>query len=488
MEGEETSYRELFDRAMGIAGALRRVRGSPRIALLADNGTTYVAAYWGILLAGRTTVELNPALGDAELHSEIDNAKPGLLLAAADQRARLARLGLEPEGRALLACRAGSRGRSPLPVRELDRALGDPAPAVPGAEMRRVSPETTASIVYTSGTTGRIKGACLSHRNLVFVTGSIAESFGLRSEDPTECFAGNLPLYYTYGKSVLLLAAHLGASIAFSPRVPSARNLLEFARHDGITHLSLVPYFATLLLSSQDFNPSNLPRLRRITIAGGALHPDGLADMLARFPGRVVPMYGLTEASTRVTCMPAAETSRRPRSCGRPIPGVEVRIVGEDGRPQPTREVGEVTVRGPNVMQGYFRDPETTRQVLDEGWLRSGDLGFLDRDGYLTIAGRRKDVIKVLGESVSALGIEGVIASVEGVAEVAVKGVPDAQTGEAICAFVVPREGLRLSPEQIRRHCARELGRTRVPAHVRFVRRLPKTASGKIRKHLLRLE
>jgi acyl-CoA synthetase (AMP-forming)/AMP-acid ligase II len=240
-----------------------------------------------------------------------------------------------------------------------------------------------------------------------------------------------------------------------------------------------------MLLETKRFDHESLPDLRRITIAGGALHRAALETLLERFPDAIVPMYGLTEAATRVTSMPAGEARAHLGSCGKPIPGVELRILDENAREVPSGETGEIVVRGPNLMQGYFGNSVATKEALRDGWLHTGDLGSANADGYLTICGRRKDIIKVLGESVSAVAIESVIAGDERVAEVAVVGLPDPRWGEVIAAFVVSKAGGNLDLEDLRRRCAQELGRARVPARLEEVPALPRTASGKVRKHVL---
>jgi acyl-CoA synthetase (AMP-forming)/AMP-acid ligase II len=479
------SYGELWRRVAGVAGALSEAAagGPMRVAILAQNGLDYVVSYWGILLAGCTTVELNPGLGEAELRAQLEHAGPRIVVG---ERGALRRLGGPGAGAGDFA--AIALDRTPPELASCISAVlggGGLARAAPPAP---VAEDAVASIVYTSGTTGRPRGVCLTHRNLSWTAGAIAHSFGLAGEDRDERLLGTLPLFYTYGKSVLHLATWLRAPVVFTRRLPSPANLMRTIAERDITHLSLVPFQATLLLEEPDFSGERLGSLRRITIAGGALSQGSLAELLRRFPGRVVPMYGLTEASTRVTCMPAAETARRPASCGRPLSGVELRIVGEDGRPRAGGATGEIQVRGPNIMLGYFRDRDATAAALADGWLRTGDLGSLDAGGYLSISGRLKGLIKVMGESVSAESIEEVIATHPGVREVAVRGVPHPRMGEAIAAFVVRRAGAAPSVDEIRRLCGRELGRVRVPAYVRFLAALPRTSSGKVRRHLLALD
>jgi acyl-CoA synthetase (AMP-forming)/AMP-acid ligase II len=486
-DGVTITYDELGRCAHRVARVLAELPPrNPRVALLTENGPAYVVLYWATLLAGRTTVELNPALADPELGSCIRTTDPFLVLAGRDHAARLERLSHDlASGRAVTVA---SRRGSDLPVsfaERLNDALEARATDAPSFQPVPVTSTATASIVYTSGTTGRVKGVCLSHENLAAVTEAIAASFELEGRDGSERLAGNLPLYYTYGKSVLLLATYLGAPIIFTRRLLSPQTLVRLIEAEGITHLSTVPYLCNLLLTRSTFSAAQLPTLRRVTIAGGALQPAGFQEMLRRFPGRVIPMYGLTEASTRVTSMPPGGAAQHAGSCGKPLPGVDVAILGEDGGALPAGAVGEIAVRGPNVMSEYFRDREATEEALVGGWLRTGDLGVVDEDGYLTIAGRRKDIIKVLGESVSALSLELAIAELTGVAEVAVIGTPDEKMGEAICAVVVRHSGSAVDARVVRRHCAETFGGSRVPSRIVFRDELPKSSSGKVRKDLL---
>lgn len=499
-DGEAIDYAELGRRAQAVARLIAGLRArNPRVALLTEGGLAHVVLYWGILLAGRVSLELNPGLGDPELEAQLEDAEPDLLIAERGQAARLPALrrALTRVSAKLAALEETAEPGDDLGARLLAAVEGRGA-ASPFAPERvpgrgpgwRPGAGDLASIVYTSGTTGRTKGVCLSHGNLAWTARAIAESFALGTGADDERFSGLLPLYYTYGKSVLHLATSLGAPIAFTRRLASPANLIEVLNAERITHLSAVPYLCNVLLTSPGFTAAALPQLRRITIAGGAVSEAAMGELLARFPGMIVPMYGLTEASTRVTCMPPGEAAARPRSCGRPLPGVEVKTLGDEGEGEGEGEgeregEGEIVVRGPNLMRGYFRDEAATAAVLSGGWLRTGDLGSLDGEGYLTVSGRLKDVIKIMGESVSPFGIESAIAALPGVAEVAVKGVPEPMAGEAIAAFVVLEPGAEVSEAEICGACARALGRARVPRHVRFLPALPKTASGKVRKHLL---
>jgi acyl-CoA synthetase (AMP-forming)/AMP-acid ligase II len=196
-------------------------------------------------------------------------------------------------------------------------------------------------------------------------------------------------------------------------------------------------------------------------------------------------MYGQTEASARLTYLPTARLGDKLGSVGLPIAGVELEIRGEGGRRLPASESGEVCVRGPNVMQGYYNDEEATAQVLRDGWLHTGDIGYLDADGFLFLQGRQSDIIKSGAHRICPTDIEEVISAMTEVAEVAVVGLPDAVLGEAIGAVIVLRSGAALDPMAVQRHCSRHLPRYKVPKSVEFADRLPRTSSGKVQRYML---
>lgn len=448
-DGEAWTWAELLARSRPLPVA----PGSP-VVLLAGGGLASVRAHWAALRAGAVAVELDPALRDDDLRRVLETVRPAAAVVAHEHRARLAGLPLVEPGDG----------------EEREPAAGD-----------------VAAIVHTSGTTGGPKGVLLTHGNLGAVTAAIAESFGLAEGGPREVFSGALPLHYTYGRSVVLLSTLLGGEVAFTRRAPTAATLLALCREAGVTHLSLVPFQAAALLRHAGFEPGALPALRRLTIAGGALAPAARDALAARWPGRVIPMYGLTEAATRLTCLPPGELERRPASCGRAIPGVELEVRDEADRPAPPGVLGEVVARGPNVSPGYHADPALTARTFEGGWLRTGDLGRLDAEGYLTLEGRSKDVIKVLGENVSGRAIEEVVAELPDVLEVAAVGVPDVERGEAVALFVVPRApGADVDRAAIRARVAARLGGARVPRSITVLAALPRTASGKVRKGELR--
>lgn len=459
-DGRSLSYAELWE-----ASQPAPLEPGARAVSLTSGGLSALLAYTSIQRAGGVAVELNPTLPDAELIEVLRQAKPaGALVEDPQARARL-----EPLWREALGAE----------VPWLEREGGEPRDPARGL----------AAIVFTSGTTGRPKGVQLSHENLAAVTGAIAESLELVAEGPREVFLAALPLYYTYGRSLVFLAAAIGGELVFSSAALTAGRLLRLAREEGVTQLSLVPYQALALLRRDAFCAEELPSLRRITLAGGALPLSALDELRGRFPGTVFPMYGLTEAATRLTCLHPRDAARRPASCGRAIRGVELQIrppadpelVSSEAA---SEEAGEVWARGPNVSPGYFRDPEGSAATFVGGWLRTGDLGSLDAEGFLTLCGRQKDLIKSMGERIPAKSVEDVALEAPEVREAAAIGVPDPERGEALILFVVAGEGFE--PAALRARITERLGRARVPLRIHRLDALPKTGSGKVRKALLR--
>jgi acyl-CoA synthetase (AMP-forming)/AMP-acid ligase II len=246
-----------------------------------------------------------------------------------------------------------------------------------------------------------------------------------------------------------------------------------------------VPYHAHVLLKWGNLSKFDLSSLRAITFSGNKLPPATIDQMREKLPGaQIFSMYGLTESTTRACYVPPELIIKKKDSCGRPLPGVELKIVAEDGSVLPSGMVGEVCLRGHNVMCGYFDEPELTAKTLVDGWLRTGDLGCVDDEGHLYLKGRMKDIIKCAGERISPAEIEEVIRQYSGVSETAVTGTPDPVLGEIVHAFVVP-EGT-INAAELRAFCAKNLSHHKIPRRYTFVKEIPKGATGKVQKHLLK--
>jgi acyl-CoA synthetase (AMP-forming)/AMP-acid ligase II len=469
LDGEQTSsYGDLRKGIHSFASVVGpRVSRGDRVAILFDASLDYAAATYGTWLAGGVAVGLNAALkaeGLANLIRHCDatvlvadtrHAELKGLLGGLDPSIEVIRVspGSWPEGRAWEASEEG------------------PDPGDLGA------------ILYTSGTTGRPKGVMLTHGNLAANTDSICEYLDIRPADKTLCV---LPFYYSFGASILHTHLVTGAAIVVERSFMYPHDVLERAASHGISSLSGVPSTYYLLLARTDLAKYDLRSVRYCTQAGGGMDPGRIGEFRRLLPGAdFIVMYGQTEATARLAWLPPEELERRPGSAGKAIPGVELKVVDRKGRTVAAGRVGEVCAKGGNVMSGYWKDPEATAEVLKDGWLFTGDLGSMDEDGFIYLRGRSREMIKSGAHRILPLEIEEVIRSVDGVQDAAVVGEPDDVLGQAVKACVIAagdEKGLRRA---VLARCREKLPLFKVPTLLEFHQDFPRTASGKVKKHVL---
>ena len=352
-------------------------------------------------------------------------------------------------------------------------------PSVHGASGRRGWTGILASLVYTSGVTGKPKGVMLSHRNLVSNAHSVVQYLGL---GPQERMMVVLPFYYIYGRSLLYTHFLSGGSLVIDNRFAYPAAILNTMQEQEVTCLAGVPSTYAILLNRSDLRARQFPHLRFITQAGGGMSKvlqQAVAEVF--HPVRLFVMYGATEAAPRLTYVEPEMLPRKWGSIGRAIPGMEVIVADDEGRRLPPDVQGEIAARGPSIMMGYWKDPEATAQVLRHGYYFTGDLGFADEDGYMFLTGRARDMIKAGGNRVSAKEIEDVVSSIPGVLETAVIGVADEILGEAIKVFVVPASP-ELTEDFVKNELKQRLPLFKHPKWVEFRDALPKNQSGKILK------
>jgi len=344
--------------------------------------------------------------------------------------------------------------------------------------------QEAAVIIYTSGTTGRPKGAVLSHRNLLANARSCVQLIGATAEDS---FLGVLPLFHSFGATVCMIMPFITGACTVLQTGFMPLEVLEAIEAHRISLFPGVPSMFAVLMGCRTARDYDLSSLRLCVSGGAALPLEVLYGFRERYDVPLVEGYGPTEASPVVSVHPP-DGVQKPGSVGPPIPGVQVRVVDEQGQDLPAGEIGEVIVAGDNVMQGYWQAPAATAEAIREGWLYTGDLGRLDADGYLYIVDRKKDLIIVGGTNVYPREIEAVISQMSQVSEVAVIGMPDALRGERIKAIVVPTEDAELTDEQVIAHCRGHLAPFKVPRVVEFGESLPKSHLGKVLKRELRGE
>lgn len=460
------TYAELLRQASTVAGNLqaRGLRRGDRVALILPNCIEFVAAYYGVLLAGGVAVLLNAAARLRDFTAWLQNCEPAfVLLEAANTEA---------------AAAAAQLAQPP----QLWHSSADPTrpfglDAAPSTALE-LHDDDAACLMYTSGTTAQPKGVTLSHRNLASNTAAIVEYLGLGS---TDSIVTVLPFYYSYGSSVLHSHLQAGGRVVLEKNLVYPHLVVASMARERATGFAGVPSTFALLLSRVKLHEHDLSSLRYVTQAGGAMPPALTQRLREALPAAaVIVMYGQTEATARLTYLPAGQLERKLGSVGIGIPGVEIQVRTEQGASAPAGTVGEVWARGPNVMLGYWRDASATAQVKQDGWLRTGDMGRLDEEGFLYLSGRRSDMIKAGAHRIHPQDIEDVIAEMPAVREAAVVGVDDATLGQSIQAYVVADP--ELTPLQIQAHCRERLAAYKVPKTVHIVASLPRTASGKVRR------
>jgi acyl-CoA synthetase (AMP-forming)/AMP-acid ligase II len=460
------SYGELWNLVASVALRLKafiHATGN-RIAIVGGNHLAYIVAYWGAQCLGASTIEIDRNESIETLLNAINETHARVVVTDRND------------------LKSALHGK--IPVKLFDEFLaGCEKPNESGnlIEIPQIADDSEASIVYTSGTTASAKGVVLSQRNFCFIAHSVADYLDLDEED--RC-ALVLPLCHTYGKSVMLSAAAAGAAVVMLNGFSRQEDFLQLSAKK-CTMLSVVPYHLHLLVKSGSLSKYDFSSLRTITSSANKLSPDVIDCLTVALPqSRIFSMYGLTEATTRACYVPPEFLPIKKESCGRPIAGVEIKIAPESGISVSLGGVGEILLRGPNIMKGYWEDSKLTADTIVDGWLKTGDIGHLDDDGFLYIDGRKKDIIKCAGERINPWEIEEVLREHPGVDEAAVVGCRDSLMGEILHAYVTPRvPSLKISA--LRDHCCARLYRHKIPYRYSIVTNLPKTTTGKIQKHLL---
>ncbi|HVB76348.1 MAG TPA: long-chain fatty acid--CoA ligase [Candidatus Nitrosotalea sp.] len=484
LDSVEIDYRTLDHMCDRLAAGLMRlgVGAGDRILLVLPNVPHFVIAYFGILRLGAVAVPVNVLLKANELAYHLEDSGAGVVIVwedfADEVLGAVAQCGRELS--VFVASRPGSQPRSDA-TKTFDSLLeADPPGAFPGAQSE---PGDTAVILYTSGTTGRPKGAALSHSNL-FMNAWIGTQIIRAQED--DVIIGVLPLFHSFGQSAVMNTSVLaGSTLTLVPRFDSGAVLQVMAR-DHVTIFAGVPtmYFGLL------HHPGEIPDVSslRLCVSGGAAMP---AEVMRAFEERynvvVLEGYGLSETSPVATFNRSPE-ERRTLSIGKPVWGVEVQIWDDSLHRLELgpEHVGEIVIRGHNVMSGYWRQPEATQEALAGGWFHSGDLGYEDADGFLYIVDRKKDMILRGGFNVYPREVEEVLFQHPVVAAAAVIGVADTRLGEEVKAVVQLKPGQTANAVELIDFCRQRLAAYKYPRSVEFVDSMPVGGTGKILKRELR--
>jgi long-chain acyl-CoA synthetase len=466
LDALELSYAELDQAAARVAGLLQAkgIRPGDRVGVMLPNVPYFAVVYYGILRAGGVVVPMNVLLKEREVGYYLSDPGARLLFAwhefadaahGGSDRAHADCLLVEPgDFEALL-------GRSEPVSEVVERGGGD-----------------TAVILYTSGTTGTPKGAELTHDNLGRNVEIAARLFGI---DGATVTLGALPLFHSFGQTCALNATiRAGGCLSLIPRFDPGR-ALEIMERDSVTVFEGVPTMYAALLAHPERARFDTSALRVCVSGGAALPMEVMRSFEQAFGCAILEGYGLSETSP-IASFNHPDRERKPGSIGTPVEGVEMKVFGDDGAELPPGGVGEIVIRGHNVMKGYWRRPDATAEAIRRGWFHTGDMGRVDADGYFFIVDRKKDMVIRGGYNVYPREIEEVLYEHPSVREAAVIGVPHPELGEEVAAAIVPVPGASVEGDEIVDFIKDQVAAYKYPRIVWFVEQLPKGATGKILK------
>ncbi|MFJ9176031.1 long-chain fatty acid--CoA ligase [Streptomyces sp. NPDC102360] len=462
------TYRQLRERAAAVRELLHAhdVRPGDRVLLVAPSVPEFAMAYYGILAAGAIAVTANTMATERELTYMGRDAEVRLVLAWT----------------ALAPVASRTSDELGVTFRELHAGLSGIAPVSATPDPLPVDVHDTAALLYTSGTTGKPKGARLTHGNLTSCAAIFCDIHAIGSEDRA---VTGLPLFHVFGQACVMgTTMRAGGSLILLERF-DAGAMTALIQRDRPTFIAGVPTMWNALLRATDGAGADFAGLRLASSGGASLPVEVMRAFEERFGCTIVEGYGLTETTGAGTCHLAGEPAK-PGTVGRALPGCEVAVRDDAGAELPAGEVGEVHIKGPVVMKGYWNRPDATGEALDaDGWLRTGDLGSLDAEGDLRIVDRKKDLVIRGGYNVYPREVEEVLYEHPDIVEAAVIGVPDAHYGEEVAAVVALRPGAALDIQALRAWAKERLSAYKVPHLLAVVDELPKGATGKILKRAI---
>lgn len=480
-DGRATSFAELADRAARFRNGLHAhgIRPGDRIALLNWNDDSWFEIFFGAAAARVCLVPINARLSAAEIAHIVEDCGTRLLFV----------------GRALLAVAEAALATFAAPptlvvLDDPDSGLAAWTAWTAGAPSAAEDPPQASDDVlqlYTSGTTGRPKGVVLTNANY---TGFLHAVNGIEgfSYDSGETVLAVMPLFHVAGTNVAFAALAQGCRLYLLREIVPELTIAIMER-EAVAHAFLAPVIIQMLIRSLAIEGARFPALRTISYGASPIAEDVLRRAQAAFGCGFVQFYGSTETTASGTTLSPADHGDAAllRSCGRPWPGTEVAVLGPGGARLAPGAIGEIAIRGPLIMRGYWQRPEATAEAITaDGWLRTGDAGYVDADGYFFVHDRIKDMIVSGGENVYPAEVENAIQGCPGVAEVAVIGVPDDRWGEAALALIVPAPGTSPSPADVIAWARERIAHYKAPKRVMIVEALPRNASGKVLRRELR--
>jgi len=445
------------------------------VLLIGSNSFFWVAAYLGTLRAGLVCVPLPPSIHPDDLAQIVSTTEAET--ACVESGAGLTHLQAIGPFHLITDDDVDVTGaRSVTTLERLLQHEGSAGPSFP-----TILADDLAALMFTSGSTGAPRGVMVSHGNIIANTTSIIQSLNLTNADRIMAV---LPFHYCFGASLLHTHLHAGASLVVDSRFMYPEIILDRMIESECTGFAGVPTHFQTLLRNSTLRSRQFPHLRYVQQAGGHLAPALTDELRAALPGvKVFVMYGQTEATARLSCLAPELLDAKRGSIGKGIPGVSIRVVGEDGREVASGDAGEIVAAGRNITKGYWRNPQESLATFRNGTLYTGDLATVDDDGYIYIVGRSKDFLKCRGERIACQRLEARLLQFDEIVEAAVISVPDDVLGEAVKAFIVPRnqddDGV---VPRLQAFCRREMPAHLIPKDVVRLSSMPKSEAGKVLK------
>lgn len=480
------TFQEVDERVNRLSNALAAlgVTRGDRVAILSLNCHRFFELYYGVPQLGAIVVPINFRLTSPEIKYIVDHS--GARVIAVDPALAPLIDAVRPQLESIehFILMSDERRDGYLAYEELL------AGSSPDFDAPEVGDDELLGLFYTSGTTAEPKGVMLTHRNML---SNIAHSEGVYNYRADDIYLHAAPMFHLADGAAVFSHTSRGATQTFIPRF-DPKQVLETISRERVSLILLVPTMLNFLLQHPDLDTYDLSSLRHMTYGASPIAPDLLRRAMKILNCQFGQGYGLTEASPLLTVLTPEDhlvtdekSERRLASCGKPVKGVDVRVVKEDGSDVKPGEVGEIIARGPNIMLGYWKRPEDTEDVLRDGWLHTGDLATVDEDGYIYLVDRKKDMIVTGGENVYSTEVEAVLYAHPAVKEAAVISIPDPDWGEAVHACVALRDGKPATEEEITEFCRERLANYKVPRSIEFIEgELPKGGTGKILKKQLR--
>lgn len=467
-ENQSFTYRVLLEKVYRLSRMMRSSGLQPddRVAIYCSNRPEWIEVFLAVLHSGGVVVSVNPQLKQNEINYILTHSEPKFIFV---------------EDQLFGNLNDHSYGAEQVfVIGESDAMTVDDTPEP--VEMVHRKEEDPAVIFYTSGTVGQPKGVVLPHRALLW---GISQTSGYWAVRPGETTINAMPLAFAYGIIIVAMGTlHVGGTLVLAPKF-HPKTILEMIQSHRVNVMWGVPTMYIMMMNYKDQNQYDVSSLRLVICAGAPLNSSILDRFNRTFNTMMIDYYGLTEA-TYITSFDINKDSMRPLSFGKPFPDVEIRLINHQGREAKANEPGEIWLKAPSMMLGYYKNPALTEETIEDGWLKTGDIAYRDDDGFYYFLERSKDLIIRGGINISPTEIEDLLYQLESVAECAVVGVNDEVFGERVKAFIVPKSGRSISEQSIIEFCRDKIADYKIPEIISICAELPKGPTGKILKRVLR--